>query len=103
MCRFCFNRGWGWVNVFPSHGFLEESSTNPWLFIVDKNKSEAHGFFPFWVWVSFSTKWRSPKSWGYPQIIQVMNDHDFVLKPFQKPMFFLVIFHAFSTPQIINH
>jgi hypothetical protein len=21
-----------------------------------------------------------PKSWGYPQIIQVMNDHDFVLQ-----------------------
>ena len=22
-----------------------------------------------------------PNSWGYPQIIQVMNDHDFILKP----------------------
>jgi hypothetical protein len=29
------------------------------------------------LWIS-----RFPKSWGYPQIIQVMNDHDLdILKP----------------------
>ena len=68
--------------------FLEPSFSNLyWTHSMENVDARARSG-PFWesAWVHCNIKtygyiWKFPKSWGYPQIIQVMDDHDLVLKP----------------------